>query len=309
MMPIFGGWLADTKAGKFSTILFSAVIYLLGTLLLPLGSIAKSDNNEEKSQWAANHVTTNRTFMRAVFITALFLVAVGTGGIKANVSPLGAEQVLHRGPAAIKSNNKCHHFIIIIITIIIVIVIVLVVVIISSFSSSSSSSPSSSSSSITIPPMNTPLIFLLLTINVISFPAFFSWFYWFINIGALVSSTFVVYLQQNVSFFYGNLVPAFFLILALIIFLSGKQKYICHPPTGSVLTNTLNIIKEGIKGSRRPSLSRSLVNHWLDRAKVCFGGSYSSLDVEDVKRVYRLLPIFGSLIIYWTVYNQVSLDN
>ena len=118
-----------------------------------------------------------------------------------------------------------------------------------------------------------------------------------------------MYLQQNVSFFYGNLVPACSLILALIIFLSGKQTYVRHPPAGSVLANTLNIVKEAIKRSRRPSLSSSFVNHWLDRAKLCFGGSYSSWEVEDVKKVYRLLPIFGSFIIYWTVYGQVSLGN
>ena len=103
MTGIFGGWLADSKFGKFSVILFSAVIYFLGTLLLPLASIASNDKNAEKSQWAANDVTTNRAFMQAVYITALFLVAFGTGGIKANVSPFGAEQVSNRGPAAIQA--------------------------------------------------------------------------------------------------------------------------------------------------------------------------------------------------------------
>ena len=111
-MPVLGGWLADSKAGKFSVILFSAVIYLFGTLLLPLGSIERNDSNKENSQWAANHVTTSLTFMRAVYITGLFLVAFGTGGIKANVSPFGAEQISNRGPAAIQGNGLiccCHH--------------------------------------------------------------------------------------------------------------------------------------------------------------------------------------------------------
>ena len=118
-----------------------------------------------------------------------------------------------------------------------------------------------------------------------------------------------MYLQQNVSFFYGNLVPACSLILALIIFLRGKQTYVRHPPNGSVFTNTLNIFKEAIKRSRRPSLSCLFVDHWLNRAKLYFGGSYSSWEVEDVKKFCRLLPIFGSLIIYWTVYAQVSLED
>ena len=133
--------------------------------------------------------------------------------------------------------------------------------------------------------------------------------YWFINIGDLLAVTFVGYLQQNVSFLYGNLVPACSLILALIIFLSGKWAYVPRPPAGTVQSNILIIAKEAIKRSRRPSLSCLFVDHWLDRAKMCFGGSYSSWEVEDVKKVYRLLPIFGSFIIYWTVYAQVSLEN
>ena len=137
------------------------------------------------------------------------------------------------------------------------------------------------------------------------FQAFFSWFYWFINIGALLAFTLVVYVQQQESYFYGNLIPAGSLVLALLIFLIGKPSYRLRPPTGSVLATTLAIMKEAIKRSKRPSLSNSFVSHWLDRAKLSYGGSYSNWEVEDVKKVYRLLPIFATFILYWTVYGQV----
>ena len=103
-MLILGGWLADSKVGKFPVILFSAVLYFLGTLLLLLGSIARNDKNTEKSQWAANDVTTNRTFMQAIYITGLFLVAFGSGGIQTNLMLFGAEQASYRGSAAIPGN-------------------------------------------------------------------------------------------------------------------------------------------------------------------------------------------------------------
>ena len=99
-MPILGGWLADTKFGKFSVISFSAIIYFIGTILLPLGSI--TDDVEEYSQWAANEVTTNTYFIRAVYIIGLFLVAIGTGGIKSSVAPFGAEQASNLGGHAIQ---------------------------------------------------------------------------------------------------------------------------------------------------------------------------------------------------------------
>ena len=99
-MPIVGGWLADSKFGKFSVILFSAIIYLIGTVLLPLASITK--DKSEHSTWAARGILVESVFKKVVYITGLFLVAFGTGGIKANVSPFGAEQVSNRRPAAIQ---------------------------------------------------------------------------------------------------------------------------------------------------------------------------------------------------------------
>ena len=115
-----------------------------------------------------------------------------------------------------------------------------------------------------------------------------------------------MYVQQNVSYFWGYLVPPCSLILAVIIFLVGRQSYIMHPPAGSVLATTLSIVKEAIKKSMRTAHSSLIVNHWLDRAKQCYGGTYSNWEVEDVKKVYRLLPIFGTFILYWTVFYQVS---
>ena len=99
-MSISGGWLADTKFGKYSVILFSAVVYFVGTILLPLASITK--DGKESTHWVVASLTTNHSFKMAVYISGLILVAFGTGGIKANVSPFGAEQISHHGPAAIQ---------------------------------------------------------------------------------------------------------------------------------------------------------------------------------------------------------------
>ena len=108
------------------------------------------------------------------------------------------------------------------------------------------------------------------------------------------------------SYFWSYLLPTCSLILAIIIFLVGRQSYILHPPLGSVLATTLSIVKEAIRKSWRPALSSLFLDHWLDRAKQRYGGTYSNWEVEDVKKVYRLLPIFGTFILYWTVYAQVS---
>ena len=116
-----------------------------------------------------------------------------------------------------------------------------------------------------------------------------------------------MYVQQNISYFIGNLIPGCFLYIAILMLLAGKPNYALRPPNDKELVTTLSIVKEAIKRWRRPSLSSSFVHHWLDRAKKRFGGSYTSWEVEDVKKVLRLLPIFATFVLYGTIYAQVSL--
>ena len=45
---------------------------------------------------------------------------------------------------------------------------------------------------------------------------------------------------------------------------------------------------------------------WLDYARVRYGGPYLDGQVDTVFALIRLLPIIACMIIYWTVYLQVS---
>ena len=167
---------------------------------------------------------------------SLILIAIGTGGIKANVSPMGADQVKEQGEQMVQK--------------------------------------------------------------------FFDWFYWFIQVGGLLAFTIVVYLQQEVSFFYGYLITAISMTFATILLLIGRKSYKLYPPEGSYLTDSLLIIGKGLKDKLccKKSVSR---NHWLDGAKVTKGGNFSEEMVEGVKSVVQLLPIFFTFIFYWTIFGQV----
>ena len=103
ILPILGGWLADAKFGKFSVIRFSLVVFLIGTILLPLGSI--TNDGKEYSNWAVTDLTINPAFTMTVYVSGLILIAFGVGGFKANVFAFGAEQISYRGPAAIQGND------------------------------------------------------------------------------------------------------------------------------------------------------------------------------------------------------------
>lgn len=57
-------------------------------------------------------------------------------------------------------------------------------------------------------------------------------FYWFINAGALVAYSGVAYIQQNISFEIGFLIPLVSMVVALILFVVAKSQYVITQPGG-----------------------------------------------------------------------------
>ena len=97
---MFGGWLADAHLGRYNTIYGSALIYIVGTLLLAAVSIR---NDTLQSFFHDDSIAHNETWRLVYFGIALAMIAFGTGGIKANVSPFGADQVENQGPRALQT--------------------------------------------------------------------------------------------------------------------------------------------------------------------------------------------------------------
>ncbi|KAG1079552.1 hypothetical protein G6F42_023708 [Rhizopus arrhizus] len=75
--PVFGAIVADQFWGKYKTILVFAIIYFVGLIILTLTSIPPG-------------IASGSAFPG--FIVAIIIIGLATGGIKANVSPLVAEQ-------------------------------------------------------------------------------------------------------------------------------------------------------------------------------------------------------------------------
>lgn len=219
LTPLVGGWLADTYTGRYNTIFGSSLLYIIGALLmLP---VSKHD------------IPFNNTARLLFFAVALTLIALGTGGIKANVSPFGADQVQRDGPRTVQR--------------------------------------------------------------------FFNWFYFFINLGSLLAFTVLVWVQERYGLFYGYIITASAIILVSIFFSAGRNKYLNMPPSGSQLTKTAKIIYEAASIPRRQNIPT-----WLDKAKKAFGGTYSEAQVEDVRSLIRLLPVFILFIAFWAIYSQMQ---
>ncbi|XP_022104743.1 solute carrier family 15 member 4-like [Acanthaster planci] len=95
LVPVIGGWIADTVAGKYNAILGSALIYCIGTTLLPIISIDYTKYGP--------HLGLTNSQQRGFFLFGIAIIAIGTGGIKSNVGPFGAQQLDDLGEGPVKS--------------------------------------------------------------------------------------------------------------------------------------------------------------------------------------------------------------
>ncbi|XP_071104488.1 solute carrier family 15 member 4-like [Haliotis cracherodii] len=232
LFPVVGGYVADSIAGRYNTILGSCLIYILGLFLLPACSADYIAWFGQDDAGLAYDLSLEAK--RGYFLLGLALVAIGTGGIKANVGPFGAQQVTDQGPLAVQT--------------------------------------------------------------------FFNWFYWFVNLGALISYTAVAYVQQNVSFAWGYVIPLCSMAVALIIFMAAREQYVHIPPGESVLSTSVRVCCQGCschspEEEGRPSLS-------LARTK--YGGRFDDVTVDGVVAVLKVLPIFALLIGYAAIYAQMQ---
>ncbi|KAF8313213.1 PTR2-domain-containing protein [Clavulina sp. PMI_390] len=78
VVPLFGGYIADAYIGRYTTIVWSVWIAMLGHALMIISAIPG--------------VITHPNSSVAVFSLSLIIMGIGTGGFKANISPLVAEQ-------------------------------------------------------------------------------------------------------------------------------------------------------------------------------------------------------------------------
>lgn len=72
--------------------------------------------------------------------------------------------------------------------------------------------------------------------------SFFNWFYFSINIGALISSSFLVWVQDNCGWGLGFGIPTLFMGLAIISFFFGTPLYRFQKPGGSPLIRMCQVV-------------------------------------------------------------------
>ncbi|CAH8379582.1 unnamed protein product [Eruca vesicaria subsp. sativa] len=270
--PLIGAFLADAYLGRYWTIASFVVVYICGMTLLTLTAtvpgLTPTCNGE------TCHATEGQT---AITFIALYLIALGTGGIKPCVSSFGADQ----------------------------------------FDDTDEEEKESKSS-------------------------FFNWFYFVINVGAMIASTVLVWIQMNVGWGWGFGVPTVAMAVAVLLFFAGSKFYRLQKPGGSPITRMLQVIvasfkkskvrvpedesllyeihdaESSIQGSRKLEHTSKLT--FLDKAAVVETESDETKEaaaksrwklctvtqVEELKALIGLLPVWASGIVFAAVYSQMT---
>ncbi|XP_027331422.1 protein NRT1/ PTR FAMILY 2.9-like [Abrus precatorius] len=170
--------------------------------------------------------------------------------------------------------------------------------------------------------------------------SFFNWYFFTFTFAQMVSLTLIVYIQSNVSWAIGLGIPAALMLISCVVYFVGAKMYVKVKPSGSPLTSIVQVLVVATKKrsltlpAEHPMLS--LFNYvppkginsklpytyqfrLLDKAaiktskdKIEADGSAadpwnlcSIQQVEEVKCVVRVLPIWFSAIFYHVVIVQM----
>ncbi|CAM8949778.1 unnamed protein product [Rhodiola kirilowii] len=270
LLALLGGFLADAKLGRYLTVAIFSTITALGVIMLTMATTISSMIPPQCDDYARKHhqciEATGQQL--ALLYAALYTIALGGGGIKSNVSGFGSDQFDSSDPKEEKL-----------------------------------------------------MIF------------FFNRFYFCVSIGSLFSVTVLVYIQDHVGRGWGYGISAGTMVIAVIVLLCGTKLYRFRKPQGSPLTVIWRVLILAAKNRSLPQPSDpSLLNEYhkskvphtekfrcLDKAAIV--DEYAAAEdgkrqnswivstvtqVEEVKMVIKLVPIWSTCILFWTIYSQMT---
>ncbi|KAK3405187.1 hypothetical protein EUGRSUZ_K01436 [Eucalyptus grandis] len=94
MTPVLGAYIGDVHLGRYKTFVIASIIYLLGMVLLTLSvslpSLSPPSCGPGVKEEDCNLKAT--PFQVGFFYFALYIIALGNGGTKPNISSMGADQ-------------------------------------------------------------------------------------------------------------------------------------------------------------------------------------------------------------------------
>ncbi|KAG9134468.1 hypothetical protein Leryth_019924 [Lithospermum erythrorhizon] len=278
LLALLGGFLSDAFFTTFAIYLISAAIEFLGLVILTIQARSKSLKPPHCDKTIPNvHCEKVHGGEAAMLFTGLYLVALGVGGIKGSLAPHGAEQLDEDTPRGRKQRST-----------------------------------------------------------------FFNYFVFCLASGALIAVTFVVWIEDNKGWEWGFGISTMAVFLSIPVFLSASTFYRNKIPTGSPLTTIAKVLIAATMNACSSRSSRNVIASlnsspympnafpqevknikdvelietpsenlkFLNRAIYSEPSSKdlkcSLQQVEDVKIVIQILPIFGCTIMLSCCLAQLS---
>lgn len=295
--PMLGALLADGYLGRYRTILSFGCVYVVGLAVLS-SAAAASDGAEKNLPW-----------QRVASFAGLFLVCVGTGGIKPCVSAFGADQVARPELDNSDGNHSSSG------------VGVPTLVIGCRADEPDAAGTDSSSDARSADRRRSDHV-----------RAFFNYFYFCINVGALTSIAIVPLLRARVGFGLAFGVPCLFMIAAMCIFLSKRRDYIHQKVSGdgggSMLTTfritwwllTKQIYAHpriayhcpGLRPGPAPVQATEHSGDSSNESDAMAQNGRATHDqdvawkqqVDDAAQAMQILPVLAMFPIFWCLYDQ-----
>ncbi|KZV14434.1 nitrate transporter 1.2-like [Dorcoceras hygrometricum] len=277
LLAILGGFLSDAFFTTYHIYLISAVIEFLGLVILTIQAKVASLKPPKCDLASTNNHPCQQVdgAKAAMLYVGLYLVALGVGGIKGSLPSHGAEQFDGDTPRGRKRRST-----------------------------------------------------------------FFNYFVFSLSCGALFAVTLVVWIEDNLGWQWGFGISTLAILLTVPVFLSGSQYYRNKIPLGSPLTTIGKVLlatlfntgtptsssnavanvaaspspalssEEEHVGKKKPPKAPSASLKFLNRAVVnvpaCNVLKCSVQQVEEVKIVLKILPIFACTIMLNCCLAQLS---
>ncbi|KAI0029761.1 PTR2-domain-containing protein [Vararia minispora EC-137] len=146
----------------------------------------------------------------------------------------------------------------------------------------------------------------------------YMWFYFFINVGALVGPIGMTYGEKYIGFWFSFMLPTVVFLFAPIVLALGRKRYHHSKPEGSVLVQALRVWRYAARGrlSWNPlqtcrNLSADDFYESAKPSKIAPENrpSWMTFDdkwVDEVRRGFKACEVFVWFPIYWLPYNQIT---
>ncbi|XP_062212072.1 protein NRT1/ PTR FAMILY 2.11-like [Phragmites australis] len=274
LAPIIGAFLSDAYLGRYLALAIASIASLIGMFLLTMTAGADSLHPPDCGVGETCEKATPYQFA-VLFISFAFLV-VGSAGIRPCSMPFGADQFDPHTEAGKRGINS-----------------------------------------------------------------FFNWYYFTFTAAMLISATVIIYVQSNVSWSIGLGIPTVLMFLACVLFFMGTRLYVRMTPEGSPFTSVVQVLaaavkKRALKQPKDPKqdlfdpphtsavvskLAHTDQFQCLDKAAIVAspeevrpGGAApadpwrlcSVQQVEEVKCLIRIVPVWSTGIIYYVAVVQQS---